>query len=152
MKTCRILAFSGALVGPLVLGAPAASAQDVQLFAVLNGGNEVGATGLAAAGDADGAGAALVSLVSADALCFTIFVNHLDPPALAHIHQGIAGANGPIVINLVPPTAGELSASAGCVGSIDPVLLESLRRTPTDFYVNVHTGAFPAGAVRGQLF
>ena len=57
MKTCRILAFFGALAGPLVLGARLI-AQDVQLFAVLNGGNEVGATGLAAAGDADGTGAA----------------------------------------------------------------------------------------------
>jgi CHRD domain len=152
MKPHRILAFLAALAGLVVLGSSAASAQDAQLFAVLNGGNEVGPTGLAAAGDLDGAGNAAVSLVAADLLCFTILVNHLDPPAMAHIHQGVTGTNGPIVVNLVPPVGGELSASARCVPGIDPILLESIRRSPAEFYVNVHTGAFPAGAVRGQLF
>jgi len=141
-----------ALAGLAIFGAASAvSAQDAQLFAVLLGGNEVGPTGQAAAGDPDGAGNAAVSLVAADQLCFTILVNHLDQPALAHIHQGPAGANGPIVINLTPPVIGEQSASAGCV-VVDPTLLEGLRRSPSEFYVNVHTGAFPAGAVRGQLF
>jgi hypothetical protein len=57
-----------------------------------------------------------VSLVAADQLCFTVLVDHLDPPALAHIHQGPAGANGPIVVNLAPPPFGERSASAGWYG------------------------------------
>jgi hypothetical protein len=153
MKPHRILSFLAALAALVVLGSSAASAQDAQLFAVLNGGNEVGPTGLAAAGDLDGAGNATVSLVAADQLCFAILVNHLDAPALAHIHQGAAGTNGPIVINLVPPVGGGVpSASAGCMSGIDPILLESIRRSPAEFYVNVHTGAFPAGAVRGQLF
>jgi hypothetical protein len=152
MTAHRVLTTLAAFVGLLVFGASAASAQDRQLFAVLLGGNEVGPTGQAAAGDPDGTGAAAVSLVAADQLCFAILVNHLDPPALAHIHQGPAGANGPIVVNLVPPTAGDLGTSSGCVPGLDPALVEGIRRTPTEFYVNVHTGAFPAGAVRGQLF
>ena len=139
------------LVGLAGFDPSAASAQDAQLFAELRGGAEVGPTGLAAAGDPDGAGNATVSVVAADALCFTILVNHIDPPALAHIHQGAAGINGPIVVNLVPPVGGETSASASCV-AVDPALLEAIRRSPAEFYVNVHTGAFPAGAVRGQLF
>ena len=151
MTAHRVLATLAALVGLLVLGASAASAQDAQLFAVLHGGHEVGPTGQAAAGDPDGAGNAAVSLVAADVLCFTILVNRLDQPAMAHIHQGPPGANGPIVVTLVPPVGGEASASAGCV-AVDPALLEAIRRSPSEFYVNVHTGAFPAGAVRGQLF
>ena len=152
MTTHRASAILAALAGLTVFGAAStASAQDAQLFAVLLGGNEVGPTGQAAAGDLDGAGNAAVSLVAADQLCFTILVNHLDQPAMAHIHQGPAGTNGPIVINLTPPVFGEQSASAGCV-VVDPILLESVRRSPSEFYVNIHTGAFPAGAVRGQLF
>jgi CHRD domain len=149
----RVSSTLAALAGLAVLGAAsAASAQDAQLFAVLLGGNEVGPTGQAAAGDPDGSGAAAVSLVAADQLCFSILVNRLDPPALAHIHQGVAGTNGPIVVNLAPPVAGDFGHVSGCVPGIDPNLLESIRRTPAEFYVNVHTGAFPAGAVRGQLF
>jgi hypothetical protein len=152
MTVHRALAALAALVGLLVFGATAASAQDTQLFAVLSGGNEVGPTGQANAGDQDGIGNATVSVVAPDGLCFTIFVNHIDPPALAHIHQERAGVNGPIVVNLVPPTAGEGSVSAGCMGGLDPALVDGILRTPWRFYVNVHTGAFPAGAVRGQLF
>src|SRR5687767_2502030 len=136
-----------ALGGLLVFGAAAAaSAQDLQLFAVLSGGNEVSPTGQAAAGDLDGGGAATVNVVAADQLCFAILVNNIDPPTFAHIHQGAAGVNGPIVVNLTPPN------SAGCVPGLDPALVDSIRRAPSQFYVNVHTGPFPAGAVRGQLF
>ena len=152
MTALRVSIGLAALGGLLVFGAAAASAQDTQLFAVLSGGNEVGPTGQANAGDQDGTGNAAVSVVAADGLCFTIFVTHLDPPALAHIHQGPAGVNGPIVVNLTPPSQGELGASAGCMGGLDPALVDSILRTPWQFYVNVHTGAFPAGAVRGQLF
>jgi hypothetical protein len=146
MTAHRVLATLAALAGPLVFGASAASAQGIQLFAVLSGGNEVSASGQAAAGDPDGTGSATVSVVAADQLCFAILVNNLDPPTFAHIHQGRAGRNGPIVVDLSPPN------SAGCVPGLDPALVESIRRTPSEFYVNVHTGAFPAGAVRGQLF
>jgi CHRD domain len=147
MTLHRVPAGFAALGGLLVLGAAAtASAQDAQLFAVLSGGNEVSASGQAAAGDLDGTGAAVVSVVAADQLCFAILANNIDPPTFAHIHQGRAGVNGPIVVNLSPPN------SAGCVPGLDPALVEGIRRTPSEFYVNVHTGPFPAGAVRGQLF
>jgi hypothetical protein len=152
MTAHRVLATLAALAGLLVFGASAASAQGIQLFAVLLGGNEVGPTGQAAAGDPDGSGTASVILVAADQLCFSILVDNIDQPAMAHIHQGVAGTNGPIVINLVPPNAGDPGHSSGCVPEVDPALLESIHRTPSEFYVNVHTGAFPAGAVRGQLF
>jgi CHRD domain len=152
--------FAALAVGLAVLGAAsAASAQDnTRLFAVLNGSDEVNpTTGQPGAGDPDGSGAAAVSLVAADQLCFSVLVNHLDPPMAAHIHQGAAGTNGPIVVPLIPdpvapPPTGDPGFSGGCVPGVDPTLLESIRGTPSEFYFNVHTGPFPNGAVRGQLF
>jgi hypothetical protein len=146
MTVHRVLATLAALAGLLVFGAAVASAQDAQLFAVLSGGNEVGPTGQAAAGDPDGTGSATVNVVGADQLCFAILANNIDLPTFAHIHQGAAGTNGSIVVDLSVPN------SAGCVPGLDPALVDSIRRAPTEFYVNVHNGPFPAGAVRGQLF
>ena len=63
----RISATLAVLAGLAVLGAASsASAQGIQLFAVLLGGNEVGPTGQAAAGESDGSGAAAVILVEED--------------------------------------------------------------------------------------
>ena len=79
-------------------------------------------------------------------------VQLIGSPVAAHIHEGEAGENGPIVVPLTPPAAGNPGTSAGCVSGVDAGLLTRIRATPNRFYVNVHTGAFPAGAVRGQLF
>ena len=121
------------------------------LFAVLLGGNEVSPTGEADAGDNDGRGSATV-IIDGPKLCFGIVVEDIDTPILAHIHRGVAGVNGPIVVDLVPPEAGNPGASSGCVSVSDKELLEEIQNRPVGFYVNVHTERFPAGAVRGQLF
>jgi len=65
----------------------------------------------------------------------------------AHIHEAPAGAPGPVVVTLAPPTSGE---SSGCV-SADRELIVEILRDPAAYYVNVHNAEFPAGAVRGQL-
>jgi hypothetical protein len=68
----------------------------------------------------------------------------------AHIHDGPAGENGPIVIPLtiIPgSTEGEVSDTA----EADPVLLDAICANPEEFYVNVHTELFPGGEIRDQL-
>jgi hypothetical protein len=57
-----------------------------------------------------------------------------------------------VVIPLTPPAQGTGGTSSGCASGVSASLLRSIRSTPTGFYVNVHTAAFPDGAVRGQLF
>jgi hypothetical protein len=123
-----------------------------QFFAVLSGGNEVSATGQAAAGDPNGYGTASVLIVGDDRICISALVNRIGKPTAAHIHEAPAGKNGPIVVPFTPPATGNPGTTTACVPGVSPAVLEHLRDTPTDFYVNVHTTKFPAGAVRGQLF
>jgi hypothetical protein len=120
------------------------------LVASLSGKNEVSpTTGKRRAGDLDATGGATV-VVKGDQVCFAITVKGLDTPSAAHIHSARAGKNGNVVVPLTQPTSGDPGASAGCV-TVAADLATSIQRRPRGFYVNVHTDAFPAGAVRGQL-
>lgn len=130
-------------------GGRAAALSDKPLFASLTGAAEIGNDGQRAAGDRDARGAASV-LVTGTRVCFGIQVNGLDQPVAAHIHQGRAGVNGPIVVALSAPRAGNIGTSAGCVVASSSVR-NAMKGSPSGFYVNVHTRAFPSGAVRGQL-
>ncbi len=119
------------------------------LFAVLTGRNEVDANGHRGAGDPDGHGS-FTAIVDDGQLCFGITVANLDQPTAAHIHSARRNQNGAVVVPLTQPTAGDPGASSGCV-TIDPALAQAILKNPHKYYANVHTTAFPNGAVRGQL-
>jgi hypothetical protein len=134
------------------------------LFAVLLGGNEVSSTGEAGVGDPNGYGSAtVIVLVPENIVCFGLVFDNIETPAAAHIHEGVAGLNGDIVVDFIgegatgqvdPPTSGNPGSVSGCVSGDairDPSALERIRRNPSRFYVNVHNAAFPPGAIRGQL-
>ena len=126
-----------------------ASAQTAQFFAVLDGGNE------AAGGDPNGQGVASIMLAGAGEICFSILMRRINAPNAAHIRRGRPGVAGPIVITLTKPTGTAIATtftSVGCLTRQDTAVLNELRSTPQNFYVNVHTGPFPDGAIRGQLF
>ena len=120
------------------------------LFAVLTGRNEIGPDGRRGAGDPDGRGS-FTATVDGNQLCFGITVKNLDTPVAAHIHQARRNQNGAIVVPLTQPATGDPGASSGCV-TVDPALAKAILKHPHKCYTNVHTAAFPAGAVRGQLF
>jgi hypothetical protein len=127
-------------------------AASLALFADLNGRNEISpTTGQPGAGDPDGYGSASFTF-DGDQLCFGITVANLDTPGAAHIHKGPKGQNGDIVVPLMPvPTSGDPGASSGCVTVSDTALAADIQAHPKAYYANVHTAAFPGGAVRGQL-
>jgi hypothetical protein len=133
---------------------PGGKKGNVALFAELNGRNEISTTtGQRGAGDPDGFGSASFT-VDGDRLCFGITVANLDMPVAAHIHKGAKNANGDIVIGLTQPSSGDPGASSGCVALDTAVLAATaadIQAHPRAYYTNVHTTAFPSGAVRGQL-
>src|SRR5205823_2656591 len=101
------------------------------------------------AGDPVATGTATVRLRAGQGqVCYRLAVRDLPPAVAAHIHQGRAGASGNVVVPLKTPSAA--GASSGCAAA-PRTLVQSILRSPAGFYVNVHTGQFPNGAVRGQL-
>jgi CHRD domain len=150
MNFHRLLTAFAALIGVFVFGHSPAFAQ---LFTVLLGGNEVSDAGAANAGDPDGGGTATVLIGDTDpTLCYAILVTGIDTPTAAHIHEAAAGTNGPIVVPLDPPDAGDPGQSSDCITDADAAVVDRIRKNPLGFYVNVHNDAYPTGAVRGQLF
>lgn len=124
------------------------AASERTLTAVLSGAAEVSGTGQLGAGDPDGAGVATITLDRvSQTICVDSTTAGIDTVTLTHIHQGVAGANGPVVVDFVP---GGLGALSKCVASTD-VLIDQIAANPAGFYFNVHTTAFGGGALRGNL-
>jgi len=115
------------------------------LSTMLSGANEVPPA------DPDGTGTARIWLNQGrGTVCWSIHVENITLPALAaHIHSAAAGVNGPIVVPLTAPDAD--GDATGCATGVDRALIKAIRQHPRQYYVNVHTTDFPAGAVRGQL-
>ena len=141
----RSLPAVAVLVAALILAAPAGAAVK-RLEANLSGAQET-----APGGDPDGTGTAKLRLDRARGrVCYTIRVRNIDDVVAAHIHRGRRGVAGDIVVDLIgAPRSG--SRFTGCTEDVSKRLIRRILRRPRRFYVNVHTGDFPGGAVRGQL-
>jgi hypothetical protein len=130
------------VLGALLLALPASAAPPLaHLEAKLTGEQEVPGPG-----DPNGIGHADVKVYKAK-VCYTLWVKRIAPATAAHIHRGVRGVAGPIVVPLKPPTDG---SSSGCV-DISRSLAKNLKEHPSRYYVNVHNRPYPAGAIRGQL-
>lgn len=75
----------------------------------------------------------------------------------AHIHKGAAGTNGGIHWDFleagvpVASIGGQPATLRGVAVARSAAVLSDLLANPAQYYVNVHSTAFPGGAIRGQL-
>jgi CHRD domain len=135
MRTLPVIA---GLVAALVLAAPAGAAVK-RLETNLRG---------SAATDADGSGKAKLRLNrERERVCFTITVRNIDDVVAAHIHRH---SDGGIVVDLITASASG-NRFTGCTEDVSKALIRRILRKPRRYYVNVHTMAFPGGAVQGTL-
>ncbi len=129
---------------PSFVRLPGSSVGGKPLVATLTGAAEVPGPG-----NAEGSGSAIVSInLGKGELCYQLNVAGIGTAAAAHIHEGSVTEAGPVKIHLAAPASG---SSKGCLTNVAPALLEEISKNAQDYYVNVHTAAFPMGAVRGQL-
>ena len=136
-----------ALLG-LVAGTGQATAADVTVFTVQ----------LAPSGDADGSGVAVLRVdLDNSQVCYDIVVRNIGEPVepapgigSAHIHTTLTGG---VFINLLTDfrsTGTDVFIATGCVSATEEQL-QAVLDNPSQYYVNVHTVAFPGGAIQGSL-
>lgn len=153
----------GAVIAALlaVLATPAGAAHERgDLTVGLNGANEIGTEG-----DKNGSGKIEVAFFAAvdnpdvvfpnqDYVCYTLTVRNVDEATGLHIHEVSGEAKnprkdtGPVVVDLLDGSreSGDQTCVAMAPGVVDEILDD-----PREYYVNYHTEAQPAGAIRGQL-
>jgi len=133
---------AASLAGPLT-GVAAADDGGRPLSAEMTGAAEAPGPG-----DPDGSGFATFQVnPGQEEICYTLTASNLDTVTAAHIHVAPVGVPGPVVVPLVPPVSGTSSACA----SVARALASAILMHPENYYVNVHTTVYPAGAIRGQL-
>jgi len=69
----------------------------------------------------------------------------------AHIHLAPAGSPGGVVVPLEPNEADRTGNMYSHCVTTTPTIAAAIIATPSAYYVNWHTPAFPPGAIRGQL-
>jgi hypothetical protein len=113
---------------------------------------DVELTGKAAApdvGDPDGSGHAHLDVnPGRQLITWSITVTAIDSATAAHLHKGLPGQTGPVVVTFDPPPRG---GAASDTVQVDRALALDILQHPRDYYVDVHNRAFPADALRGPL-
>jgi hypothetical protein len=101
--------------------------------------------------DSDGVGVATVTIDRRKkVLCYDISITGVTPIAF-HIHDGAAGVDGPIVVDFTAFGQAVKKQSRGCTRDVAKPLLRDIQQNPEDYYVNIHSDAYPGGELRGQL-
>jgi hypothetical protein len=147
MRRLLFLAASLGLVAILATAVPALG-EGRPFSTTLTGAAEVPGPG-----DADASGTAFISLNQGlGEVCFDLSWAGIDGTVTAaHIHVGAATVAGPVVVGLFAGAFSGTDSASGCIPGVSEELIKAIRQDPENYYVNVHSDVFPAGAIRGQL-
>jgi hypothetical protein len=98
-------------------------------------------------GDPNGRGHVVITFKrAAGKVCATASWKRIGKPLAAHIHKGGPRVAGDVVVDLSSAVTG----GAHCVSAPRPTI-KRIAAHMKRYYFNIHTGAFQAGAIRGQL-
>ena len=118
------------------------NAKTLKFSASLNVGQEIPH----AKGTKAGAIGHFDATLSGTTLTWTLTFAHLSGPATAaHIHTGVKGKSGPVLISLCGP------CSSGAKGTATVTAAQVKLMKSGGLYVNVHTAKNPNGEIRGQI-
>lgn len=139
MRLLRILLVAS--TATVIMAAPAL-AQKSTYNVTLSGADEVPGPG-----DPDGTGTAVFTLDTAtNEVCWDIKVQNIGDPTAGHIHVGGSGKSGSVMMDLNVPANGLKACT-----TVDGTTMGHMSGGPKSHYLNIHTGEFPDGALRGQL-
>ena len=129
----------------LLILANLASAQVLNIMDPLSGSQEVPPV----ATPGSGTGNLTVDLATGLISGSVTFSGLTSGATAGHIHNGLAGVNGPVII----PLEGGIGGTAGTMTlaptALTPVQLTALRNN--QLYINIHTLVNPGGEIRGQI-
>jgi hypothetical protein len=134
-----VLLAAAALAVPAVALAAAGGSGKTEFHIAMSGAAE------SPKGDPDGKGTAEITIAGSK-VCWQFHLSGIAAPSAAHIHKGVAGVAGPIVVPL-----GAAYHAKGCTTSPSAAVASQIAKNPAGYYVNVHNAKYPAGALRGQL-
>ncbi|MBX7531813.1 CHRD domain-containing protein [Qipengyuania sp. 1XM1-15A] len=134
-----VIALTGIAVAALYMGASAQSGS--VLSANLYGEDVVGGgAGEEAYGDFNA-----YAEPAAQSLCYYLEAKGVGEVTSAHVHSGKRGKNGRELVAL------QMSAMDETCTGVSGETIDAMIARPADYYVDVHTDAYPRGALRGQL-
>jgi CHRD domain len=148
MRVGRLLPVVLLTAGFAILGGPA-GAEGRPFTTTLTGSAEVPGPG-----DPDASGTASITLNQGKGeVCFSLTWENIDGTVVAsHIHEAPVGVAGPVVVPLfVGVSFSGTGSFSNCVAGVGEELIKDIRQHPAEYYVNIHSTVFPAGAIRGQL-
>jgi len=91
------------------------------------------------------------TLATDDTLTYTLSVTGNEEPITAgHIHQGAAGTNGGVMVEL---DVAAISEGTEATVTVPDDVADAIRADPAGFYANLHSASYapPTGVARGQL-
>ncbi|MFG1707155.1 CHRD domain-containing protein [Nonomuraea sp. M3C6] len=139
-------------IHPVSLESVLATGSHSTITASADGRQEVPAPGTKV-GDKNGRAAWLI-WVSGTQVHFATAWKNIAAPTNGHIHRGVKGKNGPVVVDFFAAKNGLPAGINGIAGTgkASAKVASGIRHNPKGWYANLHTSEFPGGAVRGQLY